>query len=224
MLSLHAGSCCSPSTLDFVHFDQRLLFRPLRQTSNEACKPIESSSSKTSSPADSQPVSTDLQTTSNQMPTLECAVATANGTNLSEDVSKEETKRTLLEGTTSSQYSSLPEEERLLPKKKPSQAASAGATSVVEEPMETNDMPYFPSHPFSIFPPDTTAAVTMEATPHQLAPMEEGHFCGLVEGNQEIPVLQYPHSWPSNTTIVTCSSTLHSRSDNSCGGGLGTRG
>lgn len=190
MLSLHAGSCCSPSTLHFVHFDQRLLFRPLRQTSNEACKPIESSSSKTSSPADSQPVSTDLQTTSNQMPTLECAVATANGTNLSEDVSKEETKRTLLEGATSSQHSSLPEKERLLPKKKPSQAASAGATSVVEEPMETSDMPYFPSHPFSIFPPDTTAAVTMEATPYQLAPIEEGHFCVLVEGNQEIPFLQ----------------------------------
>lgn len=119
------------------------------------------------------------------MPTLECAVATANGTNLSEeDVSREETKKTLVEGATSSQHSSLQEKERLLPKKKPSQAASAGAASV-----ETSDMPYFPSHPFSIFPPDTTAAVTMEATPHQLAPMEEGHFCVLVEGNQEIPVL-----------------------------------
>lgn len=124
------------------------------------------------------------------MPTLECAVATTSGTNLSEeDVSREETKKALVEGATSSQHSSLQEKERLLPKKKPLQAASAGAASVVEEPMETSDMPYFPSHPFSIFPPDPTAVVTMEATPHQLAPMEEGHFCVLVEGNQEIPVL-----------------------------------
>ena len=116
---------------------------------------------------------------SNQMPTLECAVATASGTNLSEEVvSKEEAKRTLLEGAASSQHSPSQEKEE----KKHTQAASAsaGAASVVEKPMEeTSDMPYFPSHPFSIFPPDTTAAVTMETTPHQLAPMEEGHFCML---------------------------------------------
>ena len=179
----HAGSCCCatlPSTLDFIHFHQRLLFRPLRQTSNGDHKPIESSSTKiSSSPSDSQPGSTDLQTTSNQMPTLECAMATASGTNLSEEVvSKEETKRKSLEGAASSPSQ---EKERLLPEKKhpPASSASAGAASVAEEPMETSDMPYFPSHPFSIFPPDTTAAVTMETTPHQLAPMEEGHFCVL---------------------------------------------
>ena len=122
-------------------------------------------------------------------------MATASGTNLSEEVvSKEEAKRTSLEGAASSPSQ---EKERLLPEEKHAQAAIASAASVAEEPMEeTSDMPYFPSRPFSIFPPDTTAAVTMETTPHQLAPMEEGHFCVLAN---DIRVKEKPHSQSSIT-------------------------
>jgi len=85
-------------------------------------------------------------------------------------VLKEEAKKTLPESDLSSKPSTLQEEEQQLPPGEP-------ASAPVEEAMETSEMPHFPAHPFSIFPPDTepTAAITMETAPHQSELLEEGN-------------------------------------------------
>ena len=97
--------------------------------------------------------------------------ATSGAGSPEEVVVKEETKKTLTdsEGESSSNPTTSQHGDGQLP---PGEPASVPA----EDAMETGDMPYFPAHPFSIFPPDAepSAAITTETAPHQSAFMEQG--------------------------------------------------